>query len=180
MSVTPQELGPLAYVAGYVAQALYRKSKNSKNADSQRNQEIQVLLLSMKVPTEENEYISSLSRGALWAPHSWLISIAEIAELCFKKHTRTGKPSSLPVDKVVEDVQASPRAKSLWNNIVEQCDVQVTKECQSLCFENIVKLYATVRGFSFARDIVNKYKLREKTQKKKALRKQLKVDSEQL
>ena len=49
-----------------------------------------------------------------------------------------------------------------------------------MCFENIVKLYATVRGFSFARDIVNKYKLSEKTHKKKALRKQLKVDSEQL
>ena len=58
----------------------------------------------------------------------------------------------------------SPRAKSFWNNIVEQCDVQVTKECQSLCFENI-KLYGTVRGFSFAREIVNKYKLSEKKPK---------------
>ena len=36
----------------------------------------------MKVPTdhEEKKYISSLSRG-LWAPNSWLVSIAEIAEL---------------------------------------------------------------------------------------------------
>ena len=134
----------------------------------------------MKVPTEENAYISLLSRGGLWAPNSWLVSIAEIAELSFKKHTKTGKLSSLPVDKVVDDVQTSPRAKSLWSNKVEQCDVQVTKECQSLCFENIIKLYATVRGFSFARDIVNKYKLSEKTLKQKALRKQLKDDSKQL
>ena len=71
----------------------------------------------MKVPTEENEYISSLSRGGLWAPNSWLVSIAEIAELSFKKHTKTGKLSSLPVDKVVDDVQTSSRAKSLWSNI---------------------------------------------------------------
>ena len=62
------------------------------------------------------------------------VSIAEIAELSFKKHTKTGKLSSLPVDKVVDDVQTSPRAKSSWSNIVEQCDVQVTKECQLLCF----------------------------------------------
>ena len=150
-----------------------------KNANSQRNQEIQ-LLLSMKVPTEEDEYISSLSRGGLWAPNSWLVSVAEIAELSFKKYTKTGKLSSLPVDKVVDDVQTSPRAKSLWSNIVEQCDVQVTKECQLLCFENIIKLYATVRGFSFARDIANKYKLSEKTLKQKALQKQLKDDSKQL
>ena len=63
--------------------------------------------------------------------------------------------------------------------VVEQCDAQVTKECQLLCFENI-KLYATVRGFSFARDIVNKYKLSEKTLEQKALRKQLKDVSKQL
>ena len=56
LSVTPEEFGPLAYVAGCVIQALYRKSKKSKNADSPRNQEMQALLWSVKVPTEENEY----------------------------------------------------------------------------------------------------------------------------
>ena len=132
----------------------------------------------MKVPTAENQYISSISRGALWAPSSWLVEIAKKAKLCFRKHTKTGKPTLLRVDKVVEDIQVSPLAKSLWNNILEHCDVVVSKECQSLCLENIIKLYATVRAFSFARDIVNKYKLREKIQKKKALRKQLKIDSD--
>jgi hypothetical protein len=146
-------------------QALYRKSKHSKNANSLRNQEIHALLLSMKVPTEENQYISSISKGALWAPNSWLIDIARIAESCFRKHTRIGKPTSLPFDKVVEDVQASPSAKRLWNNIIEQSDIAVSKECQSLYFENIVKLYATVRSISFARDIVNKYKLQEKNKR---------------
>lgn len=176
-SLSPEELGPLAYVAGYVIQSLYQKSKKSKDADSPRNHEIQVLLLSIKVPTEENQYISSLSRGGLWAPNSWLVQIVEITELCFRRQTKLSKPTSLPVDKVVEDVLTSPLAKSLWSNIVYQCDVKVSKECQSLCFENIVKLYATVRAFSFARDIVNKYKLLEKAHKRKALRTQLKVDS---
>ncbi|KAK2567858.1 hypothetical protein P5673_007742 [Acropora cervicornis] len=120
-SLSPEELGPLAYVAGYVIQSLYQNSKKSKDADSPRNHEIQVLLLSIKVPTKENQSIPSLSRGGLWA------------------------------------------------------HVQVSKECHFLCFENIVKLYATVRAFSFARDIVNKYKLLEKAHKTKALRKQLKV-----
>ena len=172
-----EELGPLAYVAGYVIQALYQKSKNSKDSNSKRHQEIQALLLSMKVPTEENQYIFSLSRGALWTPNSWLIEIARSAKLCFRKHTKTSKSSMLPVDKIVEEVQTSSFAKSLWSNIVDQCELEISKECQSLCFENIVKLYSTVWGFSFARDIENEYKLKEKTQKKKALRMQLKVDS---
>ena len=36
----------------------------------------------------------------------------------------------------------------------------------------------TVRSFSFAKDIVNKYKLGQRTQKTKALRKELKKASE--
>ncbi len=82
-----------------------------KNANSLRNQQIQALLLSVKVPTEENQYISSISRGALWAPNNWLVNIAEIAESCFRRHSRTGKHTSLPIDKVIDDVQASSTSK---------------------------------------------------------------------
>ena len=46
-------------------------------------QEIQELFLSMKVSTEENEYIKSLNTGALWTLNSWLIGMAEIVELYF-------------------------------------------------------------------------------------------------
>jgi hypothetical protein len=61
---------------------------------------------------------------------------------CFRKHTRIGKPTSLHVDKVIKNVQAPPLAKRLWNDIIEQSkSIAVSKECQSLCFENIVKLY---------------------------------------
>ena len=60
------------------------------------------------------------------------------------------------MDKVVEDVQASPLANSSWNNIVEQCNVKETKGWESLCFENFVKLYAVMGGFSYARDISEK------------------------
>ena len=45
-------------------------------------------------------------------------------------------------NKVIKNVQALPLAKSLWNDIIEQSNsIAVSKECQSLCFENIVKLY---------------------------------------
>ena len=79
---------------------------------------------------------------------------------------------------MVNEVLASSHVKSLWCNIVADCDIEISKECQSLCLENIVKLYLTVRSFSFAKDIVNKYKLIEGAQRKKALRKELKKASE--
>lgn len=178
MSISPQEVGPLSYLAGYLIRSIYQKSKNSGRWNSTRNKEIQALMLSMRIPTETNKYISSLSRGGLWTPHSWVVSIAEVSELAFKKHTNEDRVTRLPVDKIVSEVLTSPLVKSLWCNIVENCDVEITKECQSLCLENIVKLYVTVRCFSFAKDIVNKYKLNKGNQGKKALRKQLKKSSE--
>ena len=72
--------------------------------------------------------------------------------------------------------------KSLWCNIIENGDVEISNECQSLCLENIVKSYISVRSFSFAKDtdIVNKYKLSQRTQGKKVLCKQLKKASDKM
>ena len=135
-------------------------------------------MYSMRTATEDNDYISSLSRGGLWSPHSWLVSVIEASEIVFRKHTNKDRTICLPVDKMVNEVLASSHVKSLWCNIVANCDIEISKECQSLCLENIVKLYLTVRSFSFAKDIVNKYKLIEGAQRKKALRKELKKASE--
>lgn len=133
----------------------------------------------MRQETEGNEYISSLSRGGLWAPHEWIVSIAEVTELVFRKNTNKDKVNYLPIDTIVNEVLTSPLVKSLWSNIIQNCYVQISKECQCLCLENVVKLYVTVRSFSFAKDIVNKYKLSQPTQKTKALRKELKKASEE-
>jgi hypothetical protein len=44
--------------------------------------------------------------------------------------------------------------------------------------ENVVKLYLKVRSFSYAKDDVVKYKIREKEVKKGALRKDMKQKSD--
>ena len=178
MALSPHEYGPLSYLAGYVIRSLYQKSKNCSRSNSPRNKEIQALMSSMRQETEENEYISSLSRGGLWAPHEWIVRIAEVSELTFRKNTNKDNVTCLPVDTIVNEVLASPLVQSLWSNIIQNCDGQISKECQSLCWENVVKLYVIVRSFSFAKDIVNKYKLGQRTQKTKALRKELKKASE--
>ena len=159
--------------------SLYQKSKNCSRWNSERNKEIQALMYLMRTATEDNDYISSLSSGGLWSPHSWLVSVIEAShEIVFMKHTSKDRTIRLPVNIMVDEVLASSHVKSLWYNIVENCDIKISKECQSLCLENIVKLYLTVRSFSFAKDFVNKYKLIEGAQRKKALRKELKKAGE--
>ena len=46
---------------------------------------------------------------------------------------------------------------------------------QKLCLENVVKLYLRVRSFSYVRDFITKYKIKEKQTESKAQRKELKT-----
>ena len=177
IEISQEEIGPLGYVCGYVLQSLYRKSKNSKHWNSFLSRELQFLLQSLKLAeTRDDEYIQSLSRGGLWAPIEAIKSIAKMTELMFRKHLKSQKAVhlSVPTDEIVDQVLTTPDVKSLWESIIADLDSQVSNECSKLALENFVKLYVQVRSFSHARDIVNKYKLKEKALKKKALRKELK------
>ena len=85
--------------------------------------------------------------------------------------------TSIPVDKIVDEILMQPVVLSLWENILG-LDFGVSSECSKLALENFVKLYIRVRSFSHAKDIVSRYKLKAKQSKTKALRKQLQKQSE--
>ena len=80
---------------------------------------------------------------------------------------------------MVNEVLSSALVQSLWGNIVGNCDTELSKKCQSLCLENIIKLYIQVRCFSYAKDIVNTYKISENLSREKALQKELKKSNEE-
>jgi hypothetical protein len=75
-------------------------------------------------------------------------------------------------DKIVDEILALPVVISVWENITD-LDCDISNECKKLVLENFVKLFVRVRSFSYAKDIVNRYKLKEKTSKK-ALKTELK------
>ena len=181
IKINPEEVGPLSYIAGYVLQSLYKKSKNSPHWNSPRSLELQGLLKSVKLEdTEQDEYIHSLSRGGLWAPNENVKGIAESAEISFRRHLLNSKAvtTSIPVEKIVDEILMQPVVLSLWENIILGLDFGVSSECSKLALENFVKLYIRVRSFSHAKDIVCRHKLKAKQSRTKALRKQLQKQSE--
>jgi hypothetical protein len=70
--------------------------------------------------------------------------------------------------------------KSLWDNILQGCGNNISKQTNKLCLENIVKLKRVrrVRSFSYAKDYISKFKIQQKAKKSKGLRKELKRYSE--
>ena len=96
-----------------------------------------------------------------------------MAEILFREKV-VGNIGHIPVEAVCDNTLKSPTVQSLWENIVFSCEVQPSNATQKLCLENIVKLYLRVRAFSYARDFISKYRIREKQSKKKGLRKEMK------
>ena len=64
---------------------------------------------------------------------------------------------SIPSEILCNDALDSPLLKSLWENIIQDCGQETSKQTQKLCLENILKLYLKVRSFSYAKDYISKF-----------------------
>jgi hypothetical protein len=140
------------------------------------NEQIQALLQSMKSTGPANSFISNRTRGGLTSPSGDLINILETAELAFRGEINRseGIIRNIPTDTIYNAVVENPKVKSLWENIVMSCSIQQSSTTQKLCLENVLKLFLKVRSFSYAKDYISKYQIKEKQGKNKALRNELK------
>ena len=68
---------------------------------------------------------------------------------------------------------------STYNSIAENCSkTEGYKEIKHNLLYELFQLYLTVRAFSLAKDITDKFKVRNKSGRKKSLRKYIKKSSE--
>ena len=170
LDLSEHERGPLSYIAGYIL------AKLQKQCSSKPNDELQTLLQNMKCPGIENTYINARSRGGLVTPCKDLVEIVEIVEVIFRQFVSNQKDllTKIPCDTLCNDALESPLLKSLWENILQGCNQELSKQTTKLCLENIIKLYLKVRSFSYAKDYISKFKIKQKAAKSKGLRKELK------
>ena len=144
LKFNPEELGPLSYIAGYVLQALYKRSKNSVHWNSTHSIELQTLLKSMKEDAKDDKYIESLSRGALWTPNEYVKCIAENAEYLFcqhQSHSKEAVTTAIPTEKIVDEILALPVVISVWESITTDLDCDISNECKRLALESFVRLF---------------------------------------
>ena len=178
--LNPVERGPLAYIGGYIISKLTHVNRKKKD---NINEQIQVLLQSMKSVGPANSFIANRTRGGLTSPCDDLINILEVTELAFRDEIKksVGMIRNIPTDSIYNATAENPKVKSLWENIVLSCSIEISSATQKLCLENVLKLYLKVRSFSYAKDYISKYRINEKRGKNKALRNELKrKDSDKL
>ena len=155
---------------------MYQTSRSRKGTCDET---LHALLQSLKSDQSANSFISARGRGGLVTPCDDLLGILE-AKKMFRKKVGMGELTdtvrNIPHDLICMSTLDSPLVKSLWENIVLYSGInpEESKWTQKLYLENIIKLYLRVRCFSYTRDYISKYKIKEKQTKGKALRKSLK------
>ncbi len=149
---------------GYVIAKLCQLSRKKHG---EKSKELLTLLQSLKSKAT-NTYISA---SQLVTPCQDLVNIVEIAEVLFRKQVSQSNLRNIPVEKILNLTLCSHVVKSLWDNIILSSELQPSSSTHKLCLENIIKLYLRVRSFSYAKDYITKYNIKEKQLKGKALRK---------
>ena len=101
-----------------------------------------------------------------------------------RKHTSTRKTRDILVttelqtgngvchkiceDNIVDNLFKLPILTSKWNMLVEECDYKITERRSKIFLHQILMLYIKMRSFSYATDVVQKYKLNQKAIQKKS------------
>lgn len=123
--------------------------------------------------------VDSVNRGGLWKINPVVEQLFTITELHFKNFTSGGHITEISKDNMVSILEKNPELISLFDQWVTSAELEVSKNVSEDILHQTLMLYVKVRSFSFAKDVINKYKAQKKTSKSKALRTSLKRTSDQ-
>ena len=121
---------------------------------------------------ESQQLTSSLNRGGLWAITKYAQTVFERVEHQFRIQTSKSAHNikfSMIESKSLTDTQLL----AAYSAMVSSADLDVKKSIAKDTLQNVIHLYVKVRCFSFAKDIIQKHKMRSKQTKSKALRKEI-------
>ena len=174
--LSSMEIAGLQYLGGYVLYNLHRKLKNSSLLDSQVNRQSVAILQAAKldnITVETHELVGCLNRGSLWAITSEVPRIFELVENHFR--ACTSKPNLKKIDLETIISRSLTDSELLSNYDLILTESESDKHVAADLLQKIITVYVKVRSFSFAKDIIQQFKLQGKTHSKaKSLRKEIK------
>lgn len=173
-----KEISGLQYLGGYVLQNLHNKHRASKNWKSTESQQAMSLLTACKEESskinESQKLIKSLTRGGLWNPTKKAQKIFTRAEHYFRNNKTGQCQRFININIMVENCCKDTEVVAFFNDIVSESSLEIDKRISKDMLHNIINLFLHVRSFSFAKDVIQKHKIKQKQVKAKSLRKEIK------
>ena len=172
LNLSDREKAGLQYIEGYVLQKIDNRHRAKASCESQQ---AQAILKAGKSDKNDNtqKLVESVNRGGLW-------SISEPSQITFLKTEQyfrrfTYTPGLMRVDitGIAQESISGCDVLSNYNIIFAEAELELDKHIEKDVLHNIVSLYVRVRAFSFAKDIIQQYKIKSKQTKAKSLRKEI-------
>lgn len=174
VQITEKEKFAMQYLGGYVLFNLNKKFHHPRLFSRTESQYfIAILQAGRSEEGSEQKLIDTVNRGGLWKVSGTVQEILLAAETQFKKSTsRIMEKKQIDLPAMVATLVRDVHTVSLFQNWIISADVTISQDIARDLLEKILYLYLRVRAFSCTKDIVNRYRLKNK--KKKALRTELK------
>ena len=174
--LSENEIYGLCCITGYILHKLFTKIKNSPKWNSGTNQQVISLLLATKENCEDNKdhhaLMSKLNRGGLWFITDDMQSIMLIAEKYFRKGTMLLQKHLIEFNLICQDITKDATVQLKWENICSSSELRIDNHVKKDVLASIIDLQVRIRSFTYAKDIVQKFKLNQKrTGKDKSLQK---------
>ena len=179
--LTEKEMAGLQYIGGYVLSKLHHKLAQSKSGVSPESQHSMSIL---KADREESidasqKLVTCLSRGGLWGITKAAEKIFLQAEKYFRSSTCNGPVLKINIEKIRSESSSDSEVKAAYDTLLSNSELKVDKHVAKDVLQSVLDLYIRVRSFSFAKDIVQNYKIKAKQLKEKGLRKEISRASKQ-
>jgi hypothetical protein len=114
-----------------------------------------------------------LDRGGLWAISADAQHIFIKTEHYFRAFTSKADSRNINITTIVHSSVHDEEVISSFNSLTSSSELVTEDSVGKDVLNSIVNLYVKVRSFSFAKDIVQKHKIKTKQTKAKALRKEI-------
>lgn len=171
--MSDREKAALQYLGGYVLHNLHKKYARSNSVESQQAMAILKAGKLESMTNSEQKLVSALTRGGLWSITQPVQQIFFKAECYFRDFASKSDFQRLDIAsitcKAISDSDILGNYKLMISNAELEPDSHVGKDV----LYSIVRLYVTVRSFSFTRDIIQRYKIKAKQTKTKSLHKEI-------
>ena len=173
--LTEKEMAGLQYIGGYVLNKLHHKDAQSKSGKLPESQQAMSILKAGREETVDAslKLVSCLSRGGLWGITKAAEKIFLQAEKYFRSSTCNGPILKINIEKIRSESSSDLEIIAAYNTLLANSELRIDKHVAKDVLQSILDLYIRVRSFSFAKDIVQRYKIQTKQLKDKALRKEI-------
>lgn len=172
-----EEENAVRYMGGYILRALGKMNKGSSGILFQlkdlRNDDEDT------EPAESEEWICSIDRGGLIRitdeMYQVLIAIEYVTRSFYETSSADKLMDSSHQEEIIESIMDESDVQFHWSLASSQMD----EEYKDVILEQVIMKWITIRGFSFAKSILEQYKREAKksTQKSKPLRSTLPTSS---